>query len=252
MDFRIMNLKLVIYAIVFAIAFSFALYCNDEIQGGFKERTSYEYDYKLGTIDTSTKRKHAISKYNDYGKKVEHIVFSPDGKILVYDTYLYDKGNLIEIATFDEHGSLYNKQTNKFDEKENLIEYCNFNSNGRTIKHTYKYNSYGDMTKNVFYNSDGSILCELTFTYIYNFKGYKIEREGFTENGSQYDKNTYKYDDKGNLIELLNFDSKYSFDGKTTWKYDEDGYIIKKVIYNKAEVITSKNTNKYDYQEKFN
>ncbi len=61
-----------------------------------------------------------------------------------------------------------------------------------------KYNEKGNLIENNDYNSDGSLYEK--YIYKYDSKGNLIEINSYKSDGSLREKNTYKYDSKGNKI----------------------------------------------------
>jgi len=94
-----------------------------------------------------------------FGNKIEEYFTNLEDKTSSKETYKYDdKRNVIEYKKFNSNGGLKSKETTKFDENGYKIEECKYNSNGILFsKTTYKYeecDETGNWTKQTEYLND--------------------------------------------------------------------------------------------------
>ena len=123
------------------------------------------------------------------------------GKVLSYSQFSYevvdDRFGNIEKIKRGRKSRFGNKQK-KYDEKGNLIEDNQYNSDGSLGSNwTYKYDEKGNLIE----YSDGELYIKSIYKYKYDEKGNRIEGNRYNSDGSLYSKLTYKYDEKGNQIE---------------------------------------------------
>src|SRR5690606_18506269 len=111
---------------------------------------------------------------------------------------------------------------------------------------TYKYYNYGSEIEGNRYNSEGVLMSENKYEYVYDEKGNKTEKLFYDKNGVFKSKDVYSYDENGNLIESLENFEKGKFNIKDTYKYDDKGNKIEWVSYKEGGVFDFKYNNDYD------
>ena len=142
-------------------------------------------------------------------------------------------------------GSLYWKESFKYDDKGNLIEMIGYSN------YTFKYDDKGNRMEENYYNADGILSGKVNYNY--DDKGNRIEENYYNADGILSGKNTYKYDDKGNQIEGNNYkvdgsglDLHLRLSGKYTYKYDKKGNQIENNKFNADGILFGKYTYRYD------
>jgi YD repeat-containing protein len=133
---------------------------------------AFKYDDKGHMIEKNEYKPngHTIQtityKYDDKGRQTEWNELKSNGSLKSTFTYKYDdKGNLIEEPNSDGWKYLYT-----LDEKGNKIEINTYNQNGKLIwKHLYKYDNNRDLIEKKTYKPNGSLLDNITYTYKYDF-----------------------------------------------------------------------------------
>ena len=102
----------------------------------------------------------------------------------------------------------------KYDEKKRLLE---------EPSKKYRYDSNGNKTEEITYNSAGNIESSIVWTY--NEKNKKIEENSYDSNKKLITKTKWKYDDLGNMID----ESEYDADGKLVKReirvFDKDRFL---------------------------
>ncbi len=136
--------------------------------------------------------------------------------------YTFSKtGNFLDIYSEYFDGFLY-KNTYKYDENDNKIEYNDWNFDGSLkYKTTYKYDENGKMLEENHYYDDGSL--NYRTIYIYDNKLNNIERIGYKSDGSIESKSLYEYNNFGLEIEFKSFTSDGRLVFHTTNEYDKNG-----------------------------
>jgi hypothetical protein len=166
---------------------------RDWLNGNIKSigRYTFEAIEKSGKI-IEGKRK---SSYTPFG---DHLLDD-------FDSYIKynQKGNYIEINSYNSGGNLVNRSTYKYNPEGDLIERVWKNYKEKVSnKSVYSYDDDGNKIEEKHSNTDGSL--DLMSTYNYNSKGNRIEEINykFKPNGKiEVHKEIYKYDDKDNKIE---------------------------------------------------
>lgn len=175
-----------------------------------------------------------IYQNNKTGKPLENISYQGvDGILSFKEKMKYDaKNNVIETCKYDANGKLKTKEECKYDEKENLIEKRITNSE---VGYIYE---------------DGKIVEEPLsekYTYLYDEKGNKIEENIYKDNDILHEKYTFKYDNKGNEIEQQLFSNKKNI--RATSEYDSERNIIKKSYLNNFGDTLLVVTSSYTYDK---
>lgn len=234
----------------------------DKLKGKVKSFTEFTYEAKESfgevvkgdrvyyySIESSYQK-----VYDKRGYMVEYNEYNDtDFSFKSKTTYTYDENeNVIEAITSTEYGKY--KWVYQYD-NGNLIEGNGYRLNGDSSlieKKTYKYDDRNNRIEECCYNSDGSLL--LKFTYIYDDKNNRIEECEYNFDGSLKEKTTYKYDNMQNLIKkdgyITDKDETYivTYEYDFEYDYDEKGNWTQKIsFYNDVpQVITER---EYEYYE---
>jgi len=184
--------------------------------------------------------------FSKEGNKTEEITYNYEGSLDFYVIYKYDENqNIIEFCEYSSDSSLKNKWIRKYDSNQNLIE---SNKNG-SFKQTYKYDDKGNRIERIFLENN-SLATRFSYreTYRYDDKGNKTERYRYSLDDSIILKETYKYDEKRNMIEWNYYrSSEDSLTDRKTYKYDDNGNQIE---YNYTSFLDSsfnkREVTKYD------
>jgi len=205
------------------------------------EREMFYSGEKFGT----EKDKYTI--FNSQGNKIEETCYNSDGSLYSKETYRYDKnGNKIEIDRHESDYILDVKSLYKFNSEGFLIEENRYFSDGSLIsKSNYKYDDKGNQIEENKYDSDGSLNSKSI--YKYDTKGHKIENKYYDANGKL---NGWivlcKYDEKGNQIEISLNNQDGSLFSKNIFEYDNKGNKLERNDYNSDNQLEMKINYKYD------
>lgn len=179
----------------FLLAFSFGYAQDTIIKGGYKGCNVYEYEYKNGVLDISSKAKVALYTYDTTGHKIEEIRYGSDSSVSHKYSWKYDdKGNEIMFTWSYKYRTGYDGDDGMG------VYWWTVSNNG---EHKKPYDDAGNLVKMVAFDSARS----------------------------EKQKHTWKYDKKGNKTEEVidNSDNKYS--SKTTYKYDKEDNLVEKVLW---------------------
>lgn len=261
-------MKKILVLIIGLVGLVWSLYAEPMLVTKWQESTS---------IKTETQTTHAVKE--SFGEWV------PEKSFRLKVIYEYDrKGNLVTMkeasllpdnSTFSEtlykywyddtgnvtgkdmygglHGKLGWKTTYVYDEKGNMAEENNYDSNGKlTSKYSYTYdednnNSYQSIHKyetdgterllttvirdkgnntiiKLHWSTNGSLSYTTTITH--DSQGNKTEESEHDFNGLLKRNSKYTYDDKGNLIKVVEYDSN-DREGPIRLVLNDDGKWIK-------------------------
>ena len=183
---------------------------------------NYKYDNKDRIIEeSSTSTGDAIVtkyhvdrakiKYDELGNKTEYCLIDANGKELSKISYRYNEKNQIteeshiitgtsiintDYYEYDERGNrtlwehytrgkLYSRNLTKYDDRNNLIEYVEYeNRDGQLkflFKSTLKYDENNNQTEVNTYNEKGDSIAVGTYNYKYDHQGNWIECIGFNQ-----------------------------------------------------------------------
>lgn len=119
----------------------------------------------------------------------------------------FDKeGNVIENVTYNRDGSVRRKEAAKYSGKDKIEEVAqdvnnqkksdNDEDDNDKYKHiTWKYNSNGDKTEEIWYNEKGAVIKKIVFAY--NARGDRQSEITYDAAGKVQKKIVYTYDAKG-------------------------------------------------------
>ena len=167
------------------------------------KKNGWETDNLRGKVKSYTQSSYDSAERFGEIQEIQKI----DGSLFNKETYKYDtKGNLIEDNSYYSDSSLNCKWTYKYDDKDNRIEANGYSANGSfNEKYINKYDDKDNRIEAIWYKSDG----KLEFKYImkYDYKSNLIEKNGYNADGSLEYKRIFKYefDEKGNWIKKISF-----------------------------------------------
>ena len=88
---------------------------------------------------------------------------------------------------YNAEGSLYSKDTYKYDEKGNNIELNFYKTDGSlSSKRTYKYDEKGNKIELNFYKTDGSLSSKQTYKYEFDTMGNWIKQTTIIDGKPSY------------------------------------------------------------------
>jgi hypothetical protein len=167
---------------------------------------------------------HTIT-FSEEGNKTEEISCDQNGTISHKVVYTYDKQGRLksyESGSDIREKNLSNPQKNeyKLDDKGNVIEQVNYQSDGTLgSRFLYKYDAKGNRTEEIFYAWNGSRSGKLLNTY--DEAGRVLTATSYNEDDSIAWKSTVTYNAKGNKIEwtqsiagILRYRITYNYDDK--------------------------------------
>lgn len=175
-------------------------------------KETFMYDHKgriIGESSTSTgdglvNKYHVIrskSKYDEDGNRTEYCLIDANGKESSKTSYIYDEkkqiteeSNIIsgtsiintEYYEYDEHGNrtlwehynrgkLYSRNLTKYDDRNNMIEYVEYDRRDGQLmfvfKSTIEYDESNNQTKVSTYNEKDELLSSVNYRYQYDQKG---------------------------------------------------------------------------------
>lgn len=222
--------------------------------GKLKEEVKYTYEFiaEFGEYKPQLKSKYIYKyTYDERGNVVDVTTYDFQGELDFKVVTKYDeKGNPIERTWYDFPGTLVKKFFYKYDEKGNQVESTTYDSQGQLkCKFLTKYDEKGNMVEQIYDNSPWS-----KSVYKYDGKGNMVEEATYYSDGKLMWKTTYKYDEKGNIVEKLGHHLWLRSDGRTTYKYDEEGdevvvmeYIWKSAFGKTQEIPVEKTVHEYEY-----
>ncbi|MEZ7892567.1 MAG: hypothetical protein QMC67_12540 [Candidatus Wallbacteria bacterium] len=172
-------------------------------------KTIKEYQHKASFGKASEERKQTIS--------------------MIFD----NSANLTELIKYNENSGIDVKNVLKYDDKGNIIERICYNADG-SMKFKedieYKYDNSSNVTEAKIKNSSDN--SSMILSFVYNDKGYLIERTLYSKDGSIDSKQTYIYADNGSLVNVTEYAPNGSIMAKVEYIYNENFFIteIKRTI----------------------
>jgi hypothetical protein len=183
--------------------------------------------------------------FNEAGSKTEETTYGQDGgSIISKAVYTYDKEGRLksyesQSATVDKTLSAPQKNDYKLDDKGNVIEQVNYQSDGTLgSRFLFKYDAKGNKTEEIFYSWNGTRMGKLLHTY--DEAGRQLTATSYNEDDSVAWKSVSTYNTRGNQIEWLQ-----SIAGilryRVTYNYDDKNRIVEQETfeYNKTPGLRS-------------
>lgn len=161
------------------------------------------------TVSVAAQSKKDIRLYKIKGVTETTVVYENGKEVANYRSEVkkFDKdGNTTEDITYNRDGSVRRKEAAKYSGKDKIEEVAqdvnnqkkgdNDEDDDSRYKHiTWKYNTGGDKTEEVFYNEKGGVIKKVVFTY--NAKGDRLSEITYDGTGKLVKKVVYTYDAKG-------------------------------------------------------
>ena len=167
-----------------------------------------------------------------------------------------------EYAADKEVMAEYISMKHTYDEKDRVVEECEFDEEGNTIrKATYEYSPKGNVSLQVEFDESGEILQQMKYeeneegeiikqTHIFSdgshtIKAYDLKNDeaGYSadvtitdEQGQVLGKELLKLDDKDNILLAVEFDEEENENNKLERSYTEDGKLKEEAKYFSGEI----------------
>jgi hypothetical protein len=221
-----------------------------------KRVEKYQYDFKFGVVDSTTKELEMVYEYDTLGNEIKSIYYSKNYSVtfdnsdeMKMDSMVtiktYDKkGNEISTIGYDEVGKIYFKTTSTYNEFNRVVDYVRYDENG----------ALEDKMHNIFDNK-GNLVSSTSN----DFKNKSVKITTVLEMEGDIEKEVNETDDKSNLIQRyvlkLHNDSISIYDN-----YDSLNILSSRteMIWYKKIIVGSKNINlrtnstNYEYRKKLN
>ena len=200
---------------------------------------------------------------------------NPDNSQIDRKTMKYEKGKLVEKATFNKQDNPVDRMTYVYDKDGNLTEENLYlGTEIIQIRNLYKYNNKNQKVSDIRYDKDSNIIFHTEYEYdgdklitkkvtngnneteylekmSYNAKG-ELEMKTTLDNFDGIETiERYEYDDNGNKISRT-VEKNNELYMKVNYAYDEKGNLIKLAVMDNTENPVDTRTYTYTYDEKGN
>jgi hypothetical protein len=204
-----------------------------------------EYTLKNGRSVAGKRIPNHMITFDEAGNKTEEVSYDPNsGSITSKAVYAYNKeGRLKSYESYssavDKTLSTPQKNEYKLDDKGNVIEQVNYQSDGTLgSRFLYKYDAKGNKTEEIFYGRNGSRMGKLLNTY--DEAGHQLTTTSYNEDDSISWKIVVTYNTKGNKTEWVQYLTgilRY----RITYNYDDKSRVIEQETfeYNKTPNLRS-------------
>ena len=153
----------------------------------------------LGVMEgESYENKNKTRTYNEGGKELENISFSPDGTF--HTTIFNEKGKETEITYYNSAGVVSTRNTRTYNADDDLIEMIEYDGEGEvTAKSLMTYLAKGKyLTSDTLDKDDVIIRHNIS---IYDKNGWRVETRSIDTKGELIYWCKYKNNSKGNMVE---------------------------------------------------
>lgn len=169
-----------------------------------KEKITFEYSSKqlLETEKHYQKSKLILTKkydYNEFDLLAQEFDFNAKNELILTTKYLYnDTNELVSTAYYNSKNALVRSEKKKFDEFNQLVSYNVLDETGQNIATEMKYN---DKNQLIGYEQfENEVLTE-SLTHTYNLAGFLTQTEDNLNRNSSFTMiYEYELDDKNNWI----------------------------------------------------
>ncbi len=162
--------------------------------------------------------KDSYTLYGKNGKVIEKTDFNPDGGIKNKETEKYDRNdNVVEETTYAENGSKKKgKKNNGYKEDDpNDIPTLTPEKNSRKI---FKFDSDNNKTEETEYDANGNQVKKITYTYTVN--GAKSNEIHLNANNKQDHRFVYFYNGKGLRVKKETYDGENKLSAVKIYTYE--------------------------------
>ena len=221
-----------------------------------KRVEKYQYDYKFGVIDSSTKELEMAFEYDTLGNEIKSIYYiktysltvdTSDGTLMdsMYTIKTYNKnGNVISTVSYDEEGKIDYKTTTTYNEDNKIVDYIIYDANG-----TLEYKNHNTFDDNGYWISSTSN----------DLKKNSVKITTVVKRDGDIEKEVKETDDKSNLIERyvlkVHNDSisiYENYDSLNTLYNRIESKLYKKIIIGSKSINLKNNSTNYEYRKKLN
>jgi hypothetical protein len=215
----------------------------------------YNYSFKFGEIDSTTKELYSVNEYDTLGNEIKSIYYfkdysttvdTSDGKQIdsLVTVQAYDKkGNKIAIISYDKDGNLNYKSNITYNELNKIIDII-------------QYDSYGNVENKVhnIYDKKGDLISSTSN----DLKNKNIKITKIKMNGD-IAKEILETDENSKILEkyiLINYNDSTSiyekYDSTLKPVIRTENKLYKKNIVASKEIDLKSNTINYEYRIKLN
>jgi len=201
---------------------------EDEIR--FKQTIDYNnQNRKVSEKRYNGSEHHIIDyRYNEQDKLSRIIKTDLDGKVIQKRIFSYD-GNVAKIRVENAKGKLLSRIVNKYDDRENLIQYTEYDPEGNRIKRiSYQFNPDNLKTDEIKYQKGNFIYHK---TYHYNPSNNLVEIHKEQPKDEVHTSKIFEYTPEGRLSKELWYDSMADKYSHRKYFYNEKGIVEKAEVY---------------------
>ena len=205
-----------------------------------KTQTQWVHDY-VGGKPAAKGYRSAVTRYDTRGNKTEIISYNKDGKVVLRDTYQFDRfGKQINFERYDDKNKLIYSQRTAYD------------NNGRKIREN---GSDGQSPYSNSYSYDGSgKLSEIT----YMVNNALLERRQFKHSGNKTEILVYNasntlmftqentYNDKGSLLTEIRKEPQGNIIQSLNFQYNNFGDVLQEIRKRAGDKLDYQKSIQYD------
>ncbi len=195
-----------------------------------------------------------LQKENILGnvKSIKQLYYDYNEEVDSVETFIVRKFNKlgfvieVEMHQYDGSTDYYNY---KFDDKNDIIEQREFNTNKRLVAtktYTHKYNKKGKKVEIKVFDENGQLDNKMIFNQEKEKNILTIENKEYKKDSTLVYRTVQKYDTKQNhLLEFAVYTLEGNFDYQIHYKCDAQGNPFEMITYTKEGEVKNKTTLKY-------
>lgn len=218
-----------------------------------KETFTYEHDLKTGDSLLTNQE-----VYDRNGNVQKNIRFDENGIEYMF-VYEYQNNLRIKQTIYNKNGDLFSILTYSYDEKENQIEFKQFNLDGVILNiQKRKYNNLNQNTE-FFKKKPNEDTLFLLHKYYYREDNTYSKIETFNENTELVSESKFIYDEDGNLITVYDIENglkmglhSYIYDKKNLLRSSKHQYKSYELLNGKPQLVVLNKKFKYEYDNENN
>ncbi len=219
------------------------------LKGSVKEikirKEYFNFRLDLKERDTVSLTEEYTFIYDKNNKPIKQIEKYPKGKVENIFSYNRDSSLKSEIAHYPQYVL---KQTYKYDNKKNDIEYAQFENDSLVFKKSKKHDSKNNPVE-ISYYYPRSNKSNSKVMFLYDYKSKSAICKMYDNKGKEVDYYLkYNYDKKGNVIrsQTIFYNSNNPSPNYSVSEYDNSNNLIKLTVIESGRTRITNFINKYD------
>jgi YD repeat-containing protein len=216
------------------------------LNGRVKSLVEYNYTaFDIGNLQNNSIYK-IMSRFDEQGKKIRQVTWTPDGLISSRTNYSYDEDGLLTAErNYDGDGHYTSADLYSYDRKGREVLRKQYAPDGNIyMKTSSEYDGRGNLIVEESYDAYKDLAGRAKWRY--DTSGNPIMEAVFNADDTLTRKTTYEYDGRGNMVAMNN--TIFGLTSRTVYTYNDKDQKTEERHYNAEKIPDTRITYKYDDQ----